>query len=157
MWGAAPSEGLLCEQTAMYIQQYAPQSIIVIIAISLQEIAGFWLTKLLSVCSERKPSPNSKLVRNLCLLAGCSPYEVPSFQETYTVVEPTAASRAAENPSSVIECTWSAGILSLAKVSKKVVTSTTHSSDCSYSGPPPHLSCPITYVPDSFHSVAPRQ
>ena len=79
------------------------------------------------VCSERKPSPNSKLVRNLCLLAGCSPYGVPNFQETYTATEPAAASRSAENPSSVVECTWRAGILSLAKVSRKV--NTAHSDD----------------------------
>ena len=72
------------------------------------------------MCSERKPSPNSKLVRNLCLLAGCSPYGVPSYQETYTTVEPTAASRGAENPSTAVECTWRVGILSLAKVSRKV-------------------------------------
>ena len=72
------------------------------------------------MCSERKPSPNSKLVRNLCLLAGCSPYGVPSFQENYITVEPTAASRAAENPSTVVECTWRVGILSILKVSRKV-------------------------------------
>ena len=45
--------------------------------LSLQELAGSWLSQLMDSCQTRASSPNSKIIRNICVSACCDPHHTP--------------------------------------------------------------------------------
>jgi len=45
----------------------------------VKELAAKWLSQLVGLCRNRKPSPMSKIVKNLCLFACCDPHCTPGM------------------------------------------------------------------------------
>ena len=45
----------------------------------VKELAAKWLSQLVGLCRNRKPSPMSKIIKNLCLFACCDPHCTPGM------------------------------------------------------------------------------
>ncbi|XP_059168420.1 TATA-binding protein-associated factor 172-like [Physella acuta] len=80
----------------------------------LQEEAASCLAELIRACINRDPSPNSKIVKNLCNFLCVDPTVTPNV----TNPAPTILSHGAEASNLEITCTMSKGILTLSNLQK---------------------------------------
>ncbi|KAH9489880.1 btaf1 RNA polymerase II, B-TFIID transcription factor-associated, 170kDa [Bulinus truncatus] len=82
---------------------------------ALQEEAALCLSQLIKVCIDRNPSPNSRIVKNLCVFL-CSD---PTFTPNVSIpVPPSNWVQQAEVASLEVSCTMHRGILTLSNIQK---------------------------------------
>ena len=87
-----------------------------------QSLTAVWLCSLLDIFKSRHPSPNAKVVKNICLLCGASPYGVPNYQQCYEPLHHSGNKAGVDAGSMEITCTWKNGILCLLSSPTKVCT-----------------------------------
>lgn len=75
----------------------------------LQSMTAKWLSALLELSHDRTPSPNSKIVKNLCGYLCCSPSHTP-------LIEPSSGCGFDDKKGVAIS--WSDGIISLERQEK---------------------------------------
>jgi TATA-binding protein-associated factor len=80
---------------------------------SLQNLTALWLCSLLDILKSRSPSPVAKVVKNICLLCGSSPYGVPVYQQHYVTSHQPGSKPLSDLNTFEISCTWKDGILCL--------------------------------------------
>ena len=93
----------------------------------LQSLSAQWLSRLLGLCKDRSPSPNSKIVKNLASFACCDPKYTPSIRPDTAPESDSQASKAAQTPSTPTEepskaeaWEWNIGIITLVRLQKQV-------------------------------------
>ena len=75
-----------------------------------QNLVGLWLSQLMDICRNRNPSPNPKIIKNLCSSACCDADHTPNVIPRKTV----------ERDSSPTAWEWNSGIFSLHHLQKEV-------------------------------------
>ena len=123
----APSFELCCQSTVGYIL-YTHHLILLFLS-CYQELSAKWLSQLLDTCRDRSPTPNTKIIKNICSFACCDPQYTPlvngndgqSKKSQTTSGKPGSRSSSPTEDVGVWE--WNIGIISLSNHPEQVLRS----------------------------------
>ncbi|XP_064406197.1 TATA-binding protein-associated factor 172-like [Halichondria panicea] len=78
---------------------------------TIQQLSGRWLSQLLDACKGRSPSPNNKIIKNLCSFICCDPQHTPVVSGNGGQSNKSGSSSPTEEV--VVRWEWNVGIISL--------------------------------------------
>ncbi len=97
----------------------------------MQQLSGLWLSELVDSCKSRLPSPNPKIIKNLCTAVCCDPDHTPKVLPEAWKATPTQGQgslKRAQTPGTPGNedsperegWKWNSGIVSLAMLQREV-------------------------------------
>ena len=88
----------------------------------VQLLCAGWLSKLLDCCRDRSPSPNAKIIKNICTFVSCDPLQTPAIENkgdplvTKVTLKPRKGGGASPDHSEKLEhWHWRDGVITLVR------------------------------------------
>ena len=129
-----------CPQTLYFQHSHCFSCVCVRVCVCvcvLQSLAAQWISRLLDLCKDRSPTPNAKIIKNLCSFACADSHHTPpvrttSGHDTTPAAKKKARPKKAISPTSANEeagsntekggdlWAWDSGIITLIRQQKEV-------------------------------------